>query len=544
MHAALLSDSAVSDPQSSLVEAMLRPDFYPHRPVEVGHRETHISHVFFAGDLVYKIKKNVRYSFVDYSTLARRQFFLQQELLLNRRLAPSVYLGILPVSRDAFGWQLGGDARPIEYALVMRRLPSRRMLDYLIDRRQVTAAMMDDLADLLFTFHNEAAATRRIRDRGHPARIRKVWENNLGDLAPFVGRAVDARTLAAVGAFGRGFLDEHFESMLERARAGRTREVHGDLHCEHVCFAPEGIQIFDCVEFSYNLRCLDVASEIAFLTMDLQARGAASHARRFLDRYLARAQDPEIVQLLPFYQCYRALVRGKVYALLFQDQAEQASRYFDLAYSYTWERCKPFVVIVAGLTGTGKSTLARALGRRLGAAVISSDLTRKRLAGDRARSGPAPYEHGIYTGAMTARAYRKIIDEAEKRLAAGEGVVLDATFQKAAHRRAVLEAAARRGASVALVYCHARASVTQKRLARRALEQRDVSDGNWDVYLKQKERFEPITESAPRLAVDTEAPVAVVCEAVERFLRETFSTRPSGASIQARSSASAETLTL
>jgi aminoglycoside phosphotransferase family enzyme/predicted kinase len=516
------SSSAGSNSHQSLLSAMLDPAFYPDGPSEVTHRETHISHLFFAGELVYKIKKSVRYSFVDYSTLARRKFFLQEELRLNRRLAPSVYLAILPISHDDYGWQLGSDAHPAEYVLVMRRLPEKRMLDYLLERGQVTPQMMAALAEILVPFHHEAARGQRKHAYGHPSSAQKIWEENLADLAPFVGRTIDAESLAAIRAFGGRFLDENAELMCRRAAEGRIRELHGDLHCEHICFAPEGIQIFDCVEFSPQLRRCDVASEVAFLLMDLEARGAKEQGRQFLERYLELTEDSELPKLLPFYQCYRALVRGKVYSLISQDTVGAASRYFDLAYSYTWRQSKPFVIMISGLTGSGKSTLARALSRRLGVPVINSDVVRKGIAGTSNRRNQVSYAEGIYSASMTGRAYRKMTEEAERHLAAGEGVILDATFQKASQRSAVFEAAERRGAPVAIIHCHSREGLIRERLARRAEAGNDISDGAWPVYLKQKDLFEPFAESSNYFALDTEPPVADLCGKAEQFLRAAF----------------------
>jgi hypothetical protein len=329
-------------PRDSLYAAMLEPGFYPHAPAQVTHIETHISHLFLAGDVVYKVKKPVRYSFVDYSTLAKRKFFAQEELRLNRRLAPSVYLGILPISRDDHGWQLGGDANPAEYVLIMRRLPERRMLDFLLERGQVAPQMMAAVAEMVASFHSEAASTRRIRAFGHPSAVRRVWEENLDDIALFAGLSVEAGGLGAVRAFGDYFLRRHFDLMARRASEGRVREVHGDLHCEHVCFAPEGIQIFDCVEFNRKFRRCDAASEIAFLLMDLEYRGAAELGRKFLGHYLELTGDRELTELLPFYCCYRALVRGKVHAL--QDKRAAAKRFFDLAYDYARRPLNAFIV--------------------------------------------------------------------------------------------------------------------------------------------------------------------------------------------------------
>src|SRR3990170_1716417 len=266
--------SLSSSSQRALITAMQEPSFYPKGVSEVGHKETHISHLFFVGDLVYKIKKPVLFSFLDFSTLAKRKFFLQEELRLNRRLAPSVYLGVLPISHENHGWQLGSDVRPVEYALVMRRLPERRMLDFLLGRDGVSPQMMRAVAETLVPFHAQAASGGRINSVGNPLALKNLWDDNLADIRPFVGRLLEASSFKALGDFGSCFIAKYKDLLVCRVLERRIRELHGDLHCEHICFAPEGIQIFDCIEFSPRLRYCDVASEIAFLVMDLEFRGA------------------------------------------------------------------------------------------------------------------------------------------------------------------------------------------------------------------------------------------------------------------------------
>ncbi|MGH8546647.1 MAG: kinase, partial [Gammaproteobacteria bacterium] len=199
-----------SDPQGrfqeGLITAMLNPQFYPKPPAEVIHKETHISHVFLAGDLVYKVKKAVRYSFLDYSTLKKRRHFLQEELRLNRRLSPSVYLAVMPISFDSTGWRLGGSDTPDEYTLVMRRLPERRMLPALLDCGQVTAEMMQRLAEVLADFHSHAEVVTGIEASAHPKNVKREWNDNLADLTPLAGRFIDAETLKTLADFGADFI--------------------------------------------------------------------------------------------------------------------------------------------------------------------------------------------------------------------------------------------------------------------------------------------------------------------------------------------------
>src|SRR4030095_16522562 len=402
----------------------------------VTHKETHVSHVFLAGDLVYKIKKAARYSFLDYSTLTKRRYFLQEELRLNRRLAPSVYLAVMPISFDGSVWRLGGWEPPGEYALVMRRLPERRMLPFLLDSGQVTAQMMRSLAEILAAFHAQADRVT-IEASRHLEVVEKQWNDNLADLLAFVDTPIDGETFKALEDFGRDFITRHRDLLKRRAAEGWIRDVHGDLHCEHVGCAPEGIQIFDCIEFSSQLRRCDLTSEIGFLLMDLEVRGGGNLVRPFLTRYLELLHDPVLPVLLPFYQCYRALVRGKVEALRSPGPDSNAPRYFRYALRFTWSSLKPLLVIVCGLTGSGKSTLARELGERLGMPVINSDTVRKAIAG-KLRRQVVPLNAGIYSSRMTEKTYAKMAKEGEKQILEGEGAILDATFGQRAHREKIV----------------------------------------------------------------------------------------------------------
>lgn len=504
---------------------MLQPSFYyPRRASAVTHVETHISHLFFTDDLVYKIKKPVSFSFLDYSTLAKRKHFLHEELRLNRRLAPSVYLAVLPISDSGEGWQLGSDAHPVEYTLVMRRLPERRMLSFLLERGLVTPQMMQSIAETLVPFHAQAATGGEIDASGDPRMIQRIWEENLADIQPFVGELLDGAAFETVRDFGKRFVIDNQDLLTRRIHEGRIREAHGDLHCEHICFAPEGIQIFDCIEFAPRLRCCDIASEVAFLMMDLQFRGAGALTQPFLKRYLELTGDRELSRLVPFYKCYRALVRGKVAALSPGGDRAKASRYFALAYQITWEQFKPFLVVLGGLTGSGKSTLALELSRRVGWPVISSDSTRKALAGT-SRGQPVPYGEGIYSSSMTQRTYAKMVKEAERLISDGEAVILDATFHKAAQRELALSLAARRQIPLLWIQCQCAEEVIQQRLIRREIEGRSISDGRWEIYRKQKAAFEPMGESPPeiRLTLDTEESPDALARKAEKFLRRTLS---------------------
>jgi aminoglycoside phosphotransferase family enzyme/predicted kinase len=504
--------------QDAVVRAMMDPAVYPKRPPEVTHKETHISHLFFAGELVYKIKKAVRYSFLDYSTLGKRRHFLTEELRLNRRLAPSVYLAITPIITDGAHWELGGDGEPVEYALVMRRLPEKRMLPFLLETNQVTAAMLSELAEILAKFHSRSERIVPGDPSDYPKAVEEEWNDNLTDLDPFAGTLIEAETLAALKDFGTRFVQRHHDLLISRAKQGWIRDVHGDLHCEHVCFAPEGIQIFDCIEFSSKLRCCDLASEIAFLLMDLEARGGASLVEPFLTRYGELLPDPDLAIFLPFYKCYRAVVRSKVHAL--RGNADAARRYFRFATRFTREFQKPLLVIVCGLTGSGKSTLARELGERLGVPVINSDAVRKAMAGKSGRQS-VPFNAGIYHPAMTEKTYAKMARDAERQIRNGGGAILDATFGQKRHRAKLIRLAQKHGVRLFVIHCVATEETTKKRLAQRALEGKDISDGRWEIYVQQAAAYQPLDEipAADRLELNTEGSLEQLARASEEFLR-------------------------
>lgn len=499
---------------------MMRPEFYPKPPAEVTHKETHISHIFLAGDLVYKIKKPVRFSFLDFSSLRKRRHFLQEELRLNRRLAPSVYLGVLPIALDESGWRLGGWGEPAEYTLVMRRLPEKRMLSFLLETKQATAALMEQLADHLATFHAAAEPFRAMTPEAHWTSVRAVWDANLADLEPLLTAAADRQGLEMIRSHGAEFLGQNRNLFARRATDGWLRDVHGDLHAEHICFAQEGIQIFDCVEFNAELRRCDLASEIAFLLMDMSVRGGEPLVRPFMERYLERLKDPEMTALLPFYQAYRALVRAKVHGLRLRKWNEESARYFNYAQRLIWRRFEPFLVLVCGLTGSGKSTLARQLGARLGSTVINSDSVRKRMAGKAGRQSAALNE-GIYTQAMTEKTYDKMAREAGAYIQKGQGVIADATFGRRSHREKFLRLARKHGIPFLALRCSASDTTTAERLDRRAAEGTDISDGRWEIYVAQKAAYEAFDE-IPRdslLELSTDAPAdKLVCEATT-FLR-------------------------
>jgi aminoglycoside phosphotransferase family enzyme/predicted kinase len=492
----------------SHVADLMRPEAHPDRVERVELVQTHISWVLLAGDYAYKLKKPVNLGFLDYTTLERRQQMCEREVVLNRRLCSGIYLDVLPVRLKNGRAVLGGDGGEIvDYAVRMRRLPAARMLDRLLAANAVTAVDVEAIGRRLARFHAESDLVTGL---GGPDTVWQNWDETLTQVRPFVGRTLDSEQERVIGAYARGARPAMTERLAERQRAGRVRDGHGDVRAENVCLADGGPLIFDCIEFNDRFRAIDVASEVAFLAMDLEWWERPDLARAYVEAYVGESGDGGLEALLPFFKCYRALVRGKVESFRLDDAgfdaaaregaAERARRYFALAARYA----RPTLLVVMGLSGTGKSRLAHALAARLGWPVLNSDVIRKELAGlaPQARVREA-VGHGLYGHVMSERTYSTLRARAEDTLVAQQSVILDATFLDASERATVRELAARHGARFVLAETVASDDLVRERLAARQRAGTDPSDAGWDVYLTQaaRRRRNPVAE--PRLVVDT-----------------------------------------
>jgi uncharacterized protein len=503
----------------ALVRALAEPATYPHAPDEIRHLQTHVSHVFLAGPYVYKLKKPVAFPFLDFSTRARRAEACREELRLNRRLSPAVYLDVLPLTRDDTGRvRLGGPGEPLDHVVWMRRLPAGQMLPALVARDAFTPAMVDALAAHLAAFHARADTGPALARYAEPARLETTFRDTMAAAAPFAGTLAADVDLAIVADFGATFVRRHETLLRARQQAGRIRDGHGDLHAEHVCFvdapvpAPHGeplapgIYVFDCLEFSTALRACDVAAEIAFTVMDLDRLGRRDLARQLAAAYIRASGDDDVALLLPYYVCTRACVRGVVEALATRDAglaaaertalADRARQHFALALRAAWQAGGPSLVLCGGPSGSGKTTLAAALAAATGFVHLQSDVVRKERAGvplDR----PAPAT--AYTPEARAANYAALADAAAQALAAGHGAIVDATFLRRADRERVASAATRRGRPWVLVACDAPDAVVRARL--RARDGGSVSDARWDTYLAQRAHTEPL-HGEPCIAAD------------------------------------------
>jgi aminoglycoside phosphotransferase family enzyme/predicted kinase len=479
--------------------------------------ETHLSRLYFVGARVFKVKKAVDLGFVDFSTLEQRKFACDEEVRLNRRLAPNTYLGVRPFVRAADGGvRVGGDGdgdgdgdgAPIEYAVEMVRLPAAQMLDAKLARGEIDRACVDRIVARLADFHERAERGPEIDRFAAPEAVaRNVLENLAGSRA--AAPSLSPRLASFLeGAFTRFTADER-PRFDQRIADRRICEGHGDLHTGNLCILQDEVVAFDCIEFSRALRCLDVAADLAFLLMDLDRLGFRAFGRDLALRYSQRTHDPTLLALVPFYKAHLACVRGKVAALRGAGSADASVRsrsrseaigFFAQSASYA---LPPLLLATSGLPGSGKSFVARALAPRLDAVHLQSDFERKRLARVAPTERTAPQARAqVYSEEMTRRTYTRLFDEARRDLGRGRRVVLDATFPTAGLRARAADLAHELGVPFVLLACAADDAQTRRRLAARAHERNEFSDADAAVYEQAKRRYEPPTEIAPERRID------------------------------------------
>lgn len=493
--------------QPTLIQALLNPVLYPgqnggDRPVEL--IETHISWVILAGRHAYKIKKPVSFGFLDFSTLERRQWACEQEIEINQRYAPDLYLRTVAITGTERSPVIGGQGPALDYAVVMRRFEPAQTFDHLAQNGQLQVGQVAELAEEIARLHLRLpplpeAVAKYARDRSD-----HFVAANFSVLTPFVRGSREESLLAQLQDWSRTARERLGCQLEQRIEGGHFKECHGDLHLGNVVLLDGRPRLFDGIEFNADLRQIDTLNEAAFTMMDLEMQADPHLACGFLDRYLSISGDHAGIALLDYYRLYRAMVRAKVAALRCaqvestgekQRQREAVSRHIDYGHWLIKPRPKR-LIILHGLSGSGKSHLARALTWTLPALCVRSDNERK-------RPTAAPPR---YSEAARDNVYRHILALAELLLGSGQSVIVDATFLKHAHREQARALAHRAGAIFTLLDCRASEAILQDRIRQRMQQGGDPSDATLDVLERQRHQQEPlqIDEQTTAIGLDME----------------------------------------
>ncbi len=520
------------------VKSLLGPDAYHHPVDEIKLIQTHISYVFLTGRFVYKIKKPVNFGFLDFTTLEKRKYFCEQEIVLNKRFSPDIYLGVKPVTTDGKRFFLNGPGEIVEYAVQMRQMPQDRMMGVLIKENEVDQRVITGIVQKLVPFYEKAATGPEIDFYGEIPQIRFNIEENFAQTESYIGRTLSRDRFETIKDYSFSFLENNADLFQERIRSKRIRDGHGDLYSANICIADD-IYIYDCIEFNERFRYGDIACDIAFLAMDLDFHHLDNLSGYLVDYFVELSGDRSLPDVLDFYKCYRAYVRGKIHSFSTDSKEinaeartlslSTAKKYFELAYRYAGGQKKPFLLVFFGLIASGKSTLARIIGGKLNIVPLNSDQIRKKMAGIQTTERKLePFGKGIYSPDFSRLTYEKLREEAQGRLEMGEPVILDASYKNRAERLALLKMAQDISVPYCFILCHCPEQETRARLERRAKDRTAVSDGRWEIYLRQVETFDQPDEipAGHLLEVATDQPIDTVVADILEALPEISVQRP------------------
>jgi aminoglycoside phosphotransferase family enzyme/predicted kinase len=519
-----------------LIAALSQPRAYPEAVDAVEVRQTHISVALLAGRWVYKIKKPLRLAFLDYSSLEQRRRYCEEEVRINRRLAPEVYVGVVGVAESGGVVRVEGPGAVVEWAVKMVRLPAEATLRACLERGELGAEVLARLARRLATFHAQAERSAAIAESGRFEVVARNARANFTESADQVGTTISRLVFERLRILTETALERQHDTIEARAARGVPCDTHGDLRLDHVYLLPRDgagaaadpeVVIIDGIEFDERFRHADPVADMAFLVMDLEANGQHRLASAFAGAYFDAAGDREGRDLLPFYTAYRAAVRGKVEGLKAAEpeiaaddrtaaRQKARARWLLASGALEAESRRPCLLLVGGLPGAGKSTLAHGLAGLAGFSVIRSDVVRKELAG-LAAEPPADSAFGrdIYTSEWTERTYAECLRRAEAALFEGRRVLVDASFIAEAQRRRFLVSAARWGVPGTLIVCQADPALIEERLRGR---KDDASDADWSIYQQAAAAWEPLGPETQRQAetvVTNQGPDAALAQALE-----------------------------
>jgi len=500
----------------ALLESLQNPALYDHPVSSFQVIETHVSWVLLTGLYAYKIKKPVNYGFLDYSTLEKRRLFCEEEVRLNCRLAPSLYLGVVAICGDEFHPVLNGNGAVFEYAVKMKQFPQETQLDRLLKHEGLNREVVFKLASKIADFHQSIRSADTKSSFGDVDHITQPVMENFTQIRQHLRNDRILSKLDFLETWTHQHLQMLAEIMEQRKKEGFIRECHGDMHLRNIAWWNREIVIFDCIEFNKNFYWIDVISEIAFLIMDLEDRKQDVLARLFLNRYLEITGDYDGVRLLRFYKVYRAMVRAKVGAIRlsqekelseeYEDTLEEVKQYVQLACHYIHSQA-PCLLINYGVSGSGKSYNTQLLLEKLPAIQVRSDVERKRLFAEHsAQSKGTAYETSIYSKVASLQTYQRLLKIAQSLLHSGYSVIVDAANLKSETRQQFIELASLMCVPFYILAYTAPEKIIRERVLQRSEQGDDVSDATLEILEHQLNDMEPLSEEELRYAItiDTE----------------------------------------
>jgi len=503
-----------------LIDFLSLPSSYSHAPSRIEHIQTHASDVFMAPPFVYKIKKPIDLGFLNFSTLENRRYYCEKEVELNRRLCSSAYLGVEEISLTNGVLSLGKGDQTVEYAVKMNMLPEKYFLQNLLRENKAKEADLIRLSNKLADFYKNQNSCKEINEQGHPDKIKVSIDENLTLSKDFIEDTISQAAYSAIQFYNNYYFENRSDLFMKRMDRDLIKDCHGDLRLEHINFGSEEICIFDCIEFNDRFRYIDIASDIAFLAMDLDFNGYYGFSKFFVSEMSKAINDNSLYDVLDFYKCYRAYVRGKVESIKALEPEvpskeralarKQAVSYFKQALKYALFGSSPVIIVTFGIIGSGKSTIAELLSEELSCEIVSSDMVRKNISGIPGTERKyEKYDSGIYSKDITEQTYCELLDRAEAITKGGKIVILDASFSKRKWREFLVERSESLDTTLYFLQALASKDLIEQRLLYRERQETSVSDGRLEILDRFILEFEePLEmEEINLITIDTTKPL-------------------------------------